>query len=85
MQVVLLFLFFFIRENSEELRIAAMEKHKNDIDVINYKIIQEKEKFIKEQKINNRKQANLENLNIFKNQVKIIYSLESTFFYLYKT
>lgn len=56
-----------------------MDKHKNEIDAINYKIIQEKERFIKEQKINNRKQANLENLNIFKNQVKIIYNLESTF------
>lgn len=41
---------------------------------MNYLIIQEKERNINEQKINNRLQANLENAEIFKNQVKIIIS-----------
>ncbi|XP_060857733.1 golgin subfamily A member 6-like protein 22 isoform X1 [Metopolophium dirhodum] len=54
--------------NSEELRFAAMEKRKNDIAHINYKIIQENDKFIKEQKIKMRELANIENAEIFKKQ-----------------
>lgn len=46
-----------------------MAKRKNDIAHINYKIIQENEKFIKEQKIKMRELANIENAEIFKKQV----------------
>ncbi|KAL5236785.1 hypothetical protein ACI65C_004195 [Semiaphis heraclei] len=55
-------------ENSEELRCAAMAKRKNDIAHMNHKIIQENEKFIKEQKIKMRELANIENAEIFKKQ-----------------
>jgi len=54
------------------LRFAAMAKRKNDIAHINYKIIQEKEKSIKEQKIKMRELANIENAEIFKKQVNPI-------------
>lgn len=49
-----------------------MAKRKNDIAHINYKIIQEKEKSIKEQKIKMRELANIENAEIFKKQVNPI-------------
>ncbi|XP_025207836.1 golgin subfamily A member 6-like protein 6 [Melanaphis sacchari] len=55
-------------ENSEELRFAAITKRKNDIANINYKIIEENNRFIKEQKIKQRELANIENAEIFKKQ-----------------
>jgi len=45
-----------------------MEKRKNDIAHTNYKIIQENDRFIKEQKIKMRELANIENAEIFKKQ-----------------
>lgn len=69
------FFFIFIRNNSEKLRIAAATKQKNEISVMNYNKIQEKERFIKEQRIKNIELANLKNMEIFKNQVKINHSL----------
>ncbi|CAI6375952.1 unnamed protein product [Macrosiphum euphorbiae] len=62
-------------ENSEELRFAAMEKRKNDIAHINYKIIQENDRLIKEQKIKMREQANIKNAEIFKKQVNPIFCM----------
>jgi len=50
-----------------------MDKRKNDIAHMNYKIIQENEKFIKEQKIKMRELANIENAEIFKKQVISIF------------
>lgn len=67
-----MFLFFYFRENSEELRAAAVAKRKKDIAEINYKIIQEKEKIENEQKVKKRELANIENLEIIKMQVIII-------------
>ncbi|VVC27655.1 Hypothetical protein CINCED_3A004236 [Cinara cedri] len=55
-------------ENSEELRIATMDKRRREIGLLNYKIIQEKERFIKKQKTENRELSNLQNSEIFKNQ-----------------
>lgn len=52
-----------------------MEKRKNDIAHINYKIIQENDRLIKEQKIKMREQANIENAEIFKKQVNPIFCM----------
>lgn len=50
-----------------------MTKRKNDIAHINYTIIQENEKSNKEQKIKMRELANIENAELFKNQVNPIF------------
>ncbi|CAH1730932.1 golgin subfamily A member 6-like protein 6 [Aphis gossypii] len=55
-------------ENSEELRFAAVTKRKNQIATINYKIIEENYKLLKEQKIKQRELANIENAELFKKQ-----------------
>jgi len=60
----------FFSNSSEELRSAAMAKRKKDIADINYKIIQEKERVIKEQITKKRELDNIKNLEIFKMQVK---------------
>jgi len=52
-----------------------MTKRKNDIAHMNYKIIQENEKFIKEQKIKTRELANIENAELFKKQVNPIFQM----------
>lgn len=52
-----------------------MAKRKNDIAHMNHKIIQENEKFIKEQKIKMRELANIENAEIFKKQVNSIFQM----------
>lgn len=50
-----------------------MAKRKKDIANINYKFIQENERVMKEQRAQKREQANLENLEILKNQVSFDY------------
>jgi len=60
-----------------------MTKRKNDIAHMNYKIIQEKEKFIKEQKIKTRELANIENAEIFKKQVNPIFQFSSVLLFAY--
>jgi len=64
---------YYFRENSEELRFAAVTKRKNEIATINYKIIEENYKLLKEQKIKQRELANIENAELFKKQVNVIF------------
>lgn len=61
----------FFRENSEELRFAAMAKRKKAIADLNYKVIQEKERVTKEQKLKKRELDNFENLETIKKQVNL--------------
>lgn len=65
---------FIFRDNSEELRSAAMAKRKKDISDINHKIIQEKERINKEQTFKKREQNKLEHLEMIKKQVKSYFS-----------
>jgi len=55
------------------LRFAAVTKRKNQIATINYKIIEENYKLLKEQKIKQRELANIENAELFKKQVNVIF------------
>lgn len=66
---VKIILFCIFRENSEELRFAAMAKRKKDIADTNFKVIQEKERVLKEQKLKKRELDNFENAEIIKKQV----------------
>jgi len=54
------------------LRFAAVTKRKNEIASMNRKIIEENNRFNKEQKIKQRELANIENAEIFKKQVNLI-------------
>lgn len=68
-------MFWVFRTNSEELRFAAIAKRKKDISNINYKCIQENERIMKEQRVQKREQAILDNLEILKSQVSLVNTL----------
>lgn len=55
------------------MRFAAVTKRKNEIATINYKIIEENYRLLKEQKTKQRELANIENAELFKKQVNVIF------------
>lgn len=60
----------YFRQNSDEIRFNAITNRRKEIDIMNYKIIQEKEREIKEQNIKRRELAKYKNLEITSKQVK---------------